>query len=103
MITIFPDSVNYTFTESLTPSAACPIYATYANGSAQSAYYKTLYQQQIADRLNTFIDGNLTIVPSDVGTMQDLCGYGYVINGDKRFCDLFTGAFTFFSFGCDVL
>lgn len=34
----------------------------------------------------------LTLEAGDVGAMQDLCGFGFVIDGDKRFCDVFTGA-----------
>ncbi len=34
----------------------------------------------------------LTLEAGDVGVMQDLCGFGFVIDGDKRFCDVFTGA-----------
>lgn len=40
----------------------------------------------------------LTLEAGDVGAMQDLCGFGFVIDGDKRFCDIFTGASRHVSF-----
>lgn len=97
-VVTFPDSVNYTFAESLTPSAACPTYANFNNGSAQATTYRATYQTRIATRLNKFISGNLTLTATDIGVMQDLCGFSSVINGDTRFCDIFEGISVIFLF-----
>lgn len=83
-----PDSVNFTFANSLTPSAACPNYNLGNTGSAVSNSFRASYQSRIAQRLNKFLNG-LTLVPSDIGVMQDLCGFSAEIDGDTRFCDVF--------------
>ncbi|KAG6883739.1 hypothetical protein C0993_004158 [Termitomyces sp. T159_Od127] len=83
------DSVNFTFADSLTPSAACPAYSGPASAGATSASnFRAMYQPKIAERLNRFLDG-LTLDPTDIGVMQDLCGFQAEINGDTRFCDVF--------------
>ncbi|KAF8878775.1 phosphoglycerate mutase-like protein [Infundibulicybe gibba] len=87
-IIALPDSVNNTSANSLTPSAACPAYATGDKGSATSNNFRATYQQKIADRLNKFLDG-LKLVPTDIGVMQDLCGFSAEVSGDTRFCDVF--------------
>lgn len=89
-----PDSVNYTFADSLTPSAACPLYETGDTGAASATSFRATFQQKIADRLNTFLDG-LTLDPTDIGVMQDLCGFSDEIDSDTRFCDVFEGALPF--------
>ncbi|KAJ7172166.1 phosphoglycerate mutase-like protein [Mycena filopes] len=83
-----PDSVNFTFANSLTPSTGCPAYATGDTGAATSAAFRATYQNSIAARLNKFLDG-LTITATDIGVMQDLCGFQAEIDGDTRFCDVF--------------
>ncbi|KAF8910892.1 phosphoglycerate mutase-like protein [Mucidula mucida] len=88
-IITLPDSVNTTFADSLTPSASCPAYDDANNGSAISNAYRSLYQERVADRLNLYLDG-LVLDPTDIGVMQDLCGFSNEINGDKRWCNLFT-------------
>ncbi|KAG6917500.1 hypothetical protein DXG01_002364 [Tephrocybe rancida] len=87
-IITLPDSVDFTFANSLTPSAACPAYNAGSTGSTASNNYRLLYQTKIAERLNRFLDG-LTLVASDIGVMQDLCGFQAEVNGDTRFCDVF--------------
>lgn len=89
--TIFfmPDSVNTTGADSLTASAACPAY-TGNRGTNASAAFRATYQSGIAKRLNQFLDG-LELNATDIGVMQDLCGFSFVINGDRRFCDIFEG------------
>ncbi|KAG6839524.1 hypothetical protein C0991_001881 [Blastosporella zonata] len=87
-IITLPDSVNYTFANSLTPSAACPNYNAGNTGGTASTNYRTLYQTKIAERLNRYLDG-LTLVASDIGVMQDLCGFQAEVDGDTRFCDVF--------------
>ncbi|KAG6811494.1 hypothetical protein H0H92_007142 [Tricholoma furcatifolium] len=77
-----PDSVNLTFANSLTPSAACPNYNG-TPGTTTSSNFRALYQSKIAERLNRYLDG-LTLVASDIGIMQDLCGFQAEINGDTR-------------------
>ena len=88
-IVVTPDSVNYTFADSLTPSSGCPAYST-GDTSAKASIFRATYQKKIASRLNRFLDG-LELADSDVGVMQDLCGFQAEINGDTRFCDVFTG------------
>ncbi|KAG6856608.1 hypothetical protein H0H87_002563 [Tephrocybe sp. NHM501043] len=87
-IIALPDSVNDTFANSLTPSAACPNYNAGSTGATASSNYRALYQTKIADRLNGFLDG-LTLGASDIGVMQDLCGFLAEVDGDTRFCDVF--------------
>jgi hypothetical protein len=48
------------------------------------------YQEGIAKRLNKFLDG-LVLENTDIGVMQDLCGFQAEVDGDTRFCDVFTG------------
>ncbi|KAF8878044.1 histidine phosphatase superfamily [Mucidula mucida] len=84
-----PDSVNTTFADSLTPSASCPAYDDANNGSAISDAYRAFYRQRIADRLNLYLNG-LVLDPTDIRVMQDLCGFSNEINGDKKWCALFT-------------
>ncbi|KAF5389787.1 hypothetical protein D9757_006032 [Collybiopsis confluens] len=82
------------FADSLTPSSSCPAYAIYSgNGSTTSGVFKGTYQNQIAERLNGFLGrgGNLSFNATDVGVMQDLCGFGFEVSGDERFCEIFTG------------
>ncbi|KAG5653472.1 hypothetical protein H0H81_000241 [Sphagnurus paluster] len=85
---LLADSVSYTHANSLTPSAACPAYASGSTGSAKANAYRATYQARVAQRLNTFLDG-LTLDAGDIGPMQDLCGFQAGINGDTRFCDIF--------------
>ncbi|KAH9896773.1 phosphoglycerate mutase-like protein [Cubamyces lactineus] len=88
IVIAMPDSVNYTFADSLTPSSGCPAYST-GDTSAKASIFRATYQGKIASRLNRFLDG-LELADSDVGVMQDLCGFQAEINGDTRFCDVFT-------------
>ena len=84
-----PDSVNYTFAASLTPSAACPAYPS-GNTASKAGEFRATYQGKIAARLNRFLDG-LTLTATDIGVMQDLCGFQAEVSGDTRFCDIFEG------------
>ncbi|KAJ7827498.1 phosphoglycerate mutase-like protein [Mycena olivaceomarginata] len=84
------DSVNFTFADSLTPSTGCPLYSTGDTGSASATVFRATYQAKIAARLNKFLDG-LTLTASDIGVMQDLCGFQAEVDGDTRFCDVFEG------------
>ena len=93
-IVTMPDSVNYTFADSLTSSNGCPNYSSGNNGTNQSNAFRATYQTKIAKRLNAYLNG-LTLVETDVGVMQDLCGFQAEVNGDTRFCDVFEGAFRF--------
>lgn len=85
-----PDSVNYTYADSLTSSNGCPNYASGNNGSATSTAFRATYQATIAKRLNRYLNG-LTLVNTDIGVMQDLCGFQTEINGNSQFCDIFEG------------
>ncbi|KAI0701699.1 phosphoglycerate mutase-like protein [Earliella scabrosa] len=82
-----PDSVNYTFAASLTPSAACPAYPS-GNTASKAGEFRATYQGKIAARLNRFLDG-LTLTATDIGVMQDLCGFQAEVSGDTRFCEIF--------------
>ncbi|KAI0693965.1 phosphoglycerate mutase-like protein [Cytidiella melzeri] len=83
-----PDSVNSTGADSLTPSAACPLYSG-NDGTDKSNAFRATFQPAVAERLNTMLEG-LTLNATDIGVMQDLCGFSFVINGDTRFCKIFT-------------
>ncbi|KAI0635070.1 phosphoglycerate mutase-like protein [Trametes polyzona] len=87
-IVSMPDSVNYTFADSLTPSNGCPRYKS-GDSSFRASDFRATYQEKVASRINRYLDG-LTLNSSDVGVMQDLCGFQAEVNGDTRFCDLFT-------------
>nr|VWO97995.1 G-protein comlpex beta subunit CpcB [Ganoderma boninense] len=86
-VVTMPDSVNFTFADSLTPSAACPLYSQ-GDTSAKATTFRGTYQADVAKRLNTFLDG-LTLDATDIGVMQDLCGFQAEVDGDMRFCDIF--------------
>ncbi|OBZ78367.1 Acid phosphatase PHO1 [Grifola frondosa] len=86
-VVTMPDSVNFTFADSLTPSNGCPAYGG-GDTSAKANTFRASYQGKIAARLNQFLDG-LVLDDSDVGIMQDLCGFQAEISGDTRFCDVF--------------
>ncbi|KAJ3929997.1 MAG: phosphoglycerate mutase-like protein [Lentinula lateritia] len=99
-LVVLPDSLtadqainatNGTFADSLTPSASCPPYTVFSNnGSVAASTFRATYQNRTAARINSFLQGNLTFDATDIGVMQDLCGFGFEINGDRRFCDIFT-------------
>lgn len=84
-----PDSVNYTSADSLTTSAACPAYKT-GDTSSKAGAFRATYQSKIAARLNRFLHG-LTLTATDIGVMQDLCGFQAEVSGDTRFCEVFEG------------
>lgn len=90
IVVSMPDSVNYTFADSLTPSSGCPAYKG-GDTSSKATTFRATYQGNIAARLNRYLDG-LALTASDVGVMQDLCGFQAEVNGDTRFCDIFEGA-----------
>lgn len=87
-VIVLPDSVNFTFANSLTPSAACSSYSSGDKGGATSSAYRATYQNGIAMRLNKDLRG-LTLNATDIGVMQDLCGFLDEVNGDTRFCPVF--------------
>ncbi|KAM5532121.1 hypothetical protein V8D89_014214 [Ganoderma adspersum] len=89
-VVTMPDSVNFTFADSLTPSTACPLYSQ-GDTSAKATTFRGTYQDKITDRLNRFLDG-LTLDATEIGIMQDLCGFQAEIDGDTRFCDIFDEA-----------
>jgi len=90
-VVILPDSVNYTFANSLTTSTSCPNYNSGQNTTVVNTF-RASYRGDIADRLNGFLDG-LVLDENDVGVMGDLCGFQAALNGDTRFCDIFEGAY----------
>lgn len=84
---IQPDSVNYTFANSLTASAACPAYSN--NGGVYQTNYENEVLPQVVKRLQPFVPGyNLT--QSDVQNFQYLCGYEAEMTGNLEFCNVFT-------------
>jgi acid phosphatase len=89
MIVTLPDSVNFTFANSLTPGSGCPLYPT-GDKSALANTFRASYQPAVAQRLNTMLDG-LELNSTDIGPMMDLCGFQTVINGNKEFCNIFIG------------
>ena len=91
-IITMPDSVNYTFADSLTPSTGCPAYSS-GDTSSKAKTFRGTYQRAIASRLNKYLNG-LTLNATVIGVMQDLCGFQAEVSGDTRFCDIFTGGRT---------
>ncbi|KAI0674221.1 phosphoglycerate mutase-like protein [Trametes maxima] len=87
IIVSMPDSVNYTFADSLTPASGCPAYKA-GDTSAKADDFRATYRGKIAARINHYLDG-LTLNATDVGVMQDLCGFQAEVSGDTRFCDIF--------------
>ncbi|KIJ52658.1 hypothetical protein M422DRAFT_776265 [Sphaerobolus stellatus SS14] len=85
-LVILPDSVNFTFANSLTPSAGCP---NYVNNDTVGSNYRAAFQPAVTTRLNKLLDG-LTLVDTDIGVMMDLCAYQTEIAGSSPFCDVFT-------------
>ena len=94
VVVSLPDSVNFTSADSLTPSTSCPNYPSGDTSTPSANGFRALFQPQIAERLNKFLNG-LTLNATDIGPMQDLCGFSDEINGDTRFCDIFTGLSSF--------
>jgi hypothetical protein len=87
MIVTLPDSVNFTFANSLTPGNGCPLFET-GDKSALAGTFRASYQRGVAKRLNKMLDG-LQLNSTDVGPMMDLCGFQTVINGNQEFCSVF--------------
>jgi acid phosphatase len=87
MIITLPDSVNFTFANSLTPGNGCPLFET-GDRSALANTFRASYQSAVAERLNTMLDG-LVLNSTDIGPMMDLCGFQTVINGNDEFCHVF--------------
>ncbi|KAF8588893.1 phosphoglycerate mutase-like protein [Ramaria rubella] len=85
-IVSLPDSVNFTFANSLTASAACP---NYVNNVTLSSNFKAAFLPAITKRLNKFLEG-LTLTDSDTSIMMDLCPYQTEISGNSQFCNIFT-------------
>jgi hypothetical protein len=86
------NATNGSFADSLTPSTSCPPYALFSNnGSSTSNTFSGTFQNQTAARINALLRGNLSFNATDIGVMQDLCGFGFEISGDRRFCEVFTG------------
>lgn len=90
-VVVLPDSVNYTFADSLTPSSGCPLYPS-GDTSGKATTFRSSFRPAVAARVNTYLDG-LVLDSDDMGPMQDLCGFGAEVAGriEQPFCDLFTG------------
>ncbi|KAI0067654.1 phosphoglycerate mutase-like protein [Artomyces pyxidatus] len=86
-IVSLPDSVNFTFANSLTPTTSCPTFPT-GDTSSRASTFRAAFQPAVADRLNRFLDG-LALNATDIGVMQDLCGFQTEISGNSQFCDVF--------------
>ncbi|KAI3613264.1 histidine acid [Moniliophthora roreri] len=89
VITLIDSATNTTFADSLTPSSSCPAYGNFSGaGSKNSDAFRATFRPAIANRLNQFLDG-LELNSTDIGVMQDLCGFGYEVGGERRFCQIF--------------
>ncbi|KZV86232.1 phosphoglycerate mutase-like protein [Exidia glandulosa HHB12029] len=86
---VLPDSVNFTFADSLTPSTSCPNYPSGDTGAASANAFRSSFQANVAKRLNAAFLRGLTLNATDIGPMMDLCGFSDEIDGDDRFCDVF--------------
>lgn len=88
-----PDSVNFTFADSLTPSTSCPNYAGGDTGAASATAFRATFQNGVAARLSAAFLRGLVLNATDIGPMMDLCGFSDEINGDDRFCNVFQRTF----------
>ncbi|TCD61551.1 hypothetical protein EIP91_008263 [Steccherinum ochraceum] len=89
VITLVDASSDVPWADSLTPSNSCPNYQGPSGaGANNSNLFRTTFQNTTANRLNFFLDG-LTLNATDVGVMQDLCGWSSEIDGDLDFCRAF--------------
>lgn len=75
---------------SLATSDSCPTY----NDRSGAGYVDTwdgIYLPPIAERLNAFIDGDLTLTASDVSNFPYLCGFeSQILRKTSPFCSVFT-------------
>ncbi|CAK5265064.1 unnamed protein product [Mycena citricolor] len=88
-IIVLPDSVNYTFADSLTSSAGCPRYASGDRSGPATTAWRATWQNATIARLNKYIQG-LTLDVNDIGGFGDLCGFLTEVDGDSSFCNTYT-------------
>lgn len=75
---------------SLATSDSCPNYQD-NSGAGYVNIWDDKYLPPIAKRLNTFIEGNLTLTPSDVSNFPYLCGFeSQITRKVSPFCAVFT-------------
>jgi len=77
---------------SLSPSDQCPNFADSLGGDYKATWDAT-YQPRIAARVQSLIEGNLTILDSDVDQIPYLCGFeSHILGRLSPCCDIFTDA-----------
>ncbi|TDZ29163.1 Repressible acid phosphatase [Colletotrichum spinosum] len=82
----FPGGIG----DSLAPSDMCPAFEDTEGGDHVSEW-NSIYIPPILERLQSLIQGNLTLVPNDVSQIPYLCGYESQITGRlSPWCDIFT-------------
>ncbi|TDZ14109.1 Acid phosphatase PHO12 [Colletotrichum orbiculare MAFF 240422] len=82
----FPGGIG----DSLAPSDMCPAFEDTEGGDHVSEW-NSIYIPPILERLQSLIQGNLTLVPNDVSQISYLCGYESQITGRlSPWCDIFT-------------
>ncbi|CEQ41677.1 SPOSA6832_03431 [Sporobolomyces salmonicolor] len=80
------------FSNSGAPYDTCPN-SNNARGSVGSTAASAFIQpwfNKTAERLNTYVSGNLSFLESDVESLMELCAYETVALGYSSFCPLFT-------------
>lgn len=76
--------------DSLAPSDQCPNFED-ASGGDNKTTWDDLYIPPIQERLQSLIQGNLTLTASDIDQIPYLCGFESHITGKlSPFCDVFT-------------
>ncbi|CAJ2508035.1 Uu.00g092210.m01.CDS01 [Anthostomella pinea] len=76
--------------DSLAPSDMCPSFEDTEGGEYKTTW-DDIWIPSVQDRLQSFIDGNLTLTADDVSQMPYLCGFESHIAGRlSAWCDVFT-------------
>ncbi|KAI8631763.1 histidine acid phosphatase [Xylariaceae sp. FL1651] len=82
----FPGAIG----NSLSPSDQCPNFADSSGGDYKTTW-DAQYQPPIAARLQSLIEGNLTILDSDVDQMPYLCGFeSHILGRLSPWCGVLT-------------
>ncbi|KAI1867898.1 uncharacterized protein JN550_006705 [Neoarthrinium moseri] len=82
----FPEAIG----DTLAPSDMCPNFSD-ASGGTNKTTWDGLYIPPIQERLQSLIEGNLTLTASDIDQIPYLCGFESHITGKlSPWCDVFT-------------
>jgi acid phosphatase len=82
----FPGAIG----DSLSPSDQCPNFLD-TSGANYTAIWDAIWQPPVQERLQALIEGNLTILTTDVDQMPYLCGFEtHILGRLSPWCDVFT-------------